>query len=388
VIDIRYVPSSGSRPLRRSTLAATETKQLTPYHEQQMVGQSAMTSGTAKLILVILGCVAAGPVARQQPTPAASDSLTPVIDHHQHLFSPAVHKVSPTLPPMNATELVKLLDEAGIRRAVVLSLGYQYGNPNKPLVPDEYAAVKAENDWTAAQIAPLADRLRGFCGLNPLKPYALEEISRCAHIPELRSGLKLHFGNSDVDLTNADHVKNLQRVFSAANEHRMAIVVHMRSSVTAKRPYGARSAHAFLNDVLPFAPDVPVQIAHLAGAGGYDDPAIDEALAVFVDAIANRDPRMKNVYFDASGVVGVEKPTEKLDLVATRIRQIGVDRVLYGSDGALPPAYTPKKAWEAFRRLPLNDAEFMIIANNRAPYIAAAAHPPLLDRDTAGQIHP
>jgi predicted TIM-barrel fold metal-dependent hydrolase len=324
---------------------------------------------TAKLILLILACAAASLVARQQPGPAPSDSLTPLIDHHQHLFSPAVQKISPTLQPMNATELVKLLDEAGIRRAVVLSLGYQYGNPNKPLVPDEYSAVKAENDWTVAQIAPFADRLRGFCGLNPLKPYALEEISRCAQIPQLRSGLKLHFGNSDVDLTNADHVKALQRVFAAANERRMAIVVHMRSSVTAKRSYGARSARAFLNDVLPFAPEVPVQIAHLAGAGGYDDPAIDEALAVFVDAIANRDARMKHVYFDASGVIGVEKPGEKLNLIATRIRQIGLDRVLYGSDGALPPAYTPKKAWEAFRKLPLTEAEFKIIANNRAPYM-------------------
>ena len=31
-------------------------------------------------------------------------------------------------------------------------------------------------------------------------------------------------------------------------------------------------------------------------------------------------------------MIGVEKPTEKLDLIARRIRQIGVDRVLYGSD--------------------------------------------------------
>jgi predicted TIM-barrel fold metal-dependent hydrolase len=78
---------------------------------------------------------------------------------------------------------------------------------------------------------------------------------------------------------------------------------------------------------------------------------------------------MNNVYFDASGVIGVEKPSDKLNLIATRIRQIGVNRVLYGSDGALPPASTPKKAWEAFRRLPLTDAEFKIIANNRAPYL-------------------
>jgi hypothetical protein len=67
----------------------------------------------------------------------------------------------------------------------------------------------------------------------------------------------------------------------------------------------------------------------------------------------------------------VDKPSDKLNLIATRIRQIGVARVLYGSDGALPPAYTPKKAWEAFRRLPLTDAEFKIIANNRAPYTIA-----------------
>jgi predicted TIM-barrel fold metal-dependent hydrolase len=293
----------------------------------------------------------------------------PAIDHHQHLFSAAVQKLSPTLEPIDARELVVLLDEAGIRRAVVLSLGYQYGNPNKPPVPDEYQAVKAENDWTAAQIAPFGDRLRGFCGLNPLKPYALEEIARCAGIPQLRFGLKLHFGNSDVDLTNPDHVTRLQTVFAAANARRMAIVVHLHSSVTAKRPYGARSTRAFLEEVLPSAPDVPVQIAHLAGSGGYDDPTTDEALGVFVEAIAKHDTRMKHVFFDASGVIGVEKPTGNLDLIATRIRQIGVDRVLYGSDGALPPAYTPKKAWAAFRQLPLTEAEFRIIANNHAPYM-------------------
>jgi len=319
-----------------------------------------------------LALIAVLTTASQQSGPAGSAPPAPAIDHHQHLFSPAVQKISPTLAPLDAAALVKLLDEAGTRQAVVLSLGYQYGNPNKPPVPDEYAAVKAENDWTAAQIAPFADRLLGFCGVNPLRPYALEEIARCAGIRQLRSGLKLHFGNSDVDLTNADHVKTLQRVFAAANEHRMAIVVHLRSSVTAKRPYGAPSARAFLNDVLPSAPDVPVQIAHLAGSGGYSDPAIDEALGVFVDAIANRDPRMTRVCFDASGVIGVEKTPEKLDLIAKRIRQLGVERVLWGADGALPPAYTPQKAWAAFKRLPLTDAEFTTIANNRAPYMSGA----------------
>ena len=35
----------------------------------------------------------------------------------------------------------------------VLSLAYMYGNPNRPPVEQEYEAVKAENDWTSAQVA-------------------------------------------------------------------------------------------------------------------------------------------------------------------------------------------------------------------------------------------
>ena len=42
-------------------------------------------------------------------------------------------------------DLVKLLDLAGIRRAAVFSVAYQFGNPNRPPVSDEYAKVRAEN---------------------------------------------------------------------------------------------------------------------------------------------------------------------------------------------------------------------------------------------------
>jgi predicted TIM-barrel fold metal-dependent hydrolase len=80
---------------------------------------------------------------------------------------------------------VRLLDEAGIRQALVLSLAYQYGNPNRPPVENEYDQVKAENDWTSAQVARFPDRLRGFCSVNPLKDSALEEIARCAKDPWL-----------------------------------------------------------------------------------------------------------------------------------------------------------------------------------------------------------
>jgi uncharacterized protein len=60
-----------------------------------------------------------------------------------------------------------------------------------------------------------------------------------------------------------------------------------------------------------------------------------------------------------------------LDRIATRIRQLGVSRVLYGSDAAASPLTYPKAGWEAFQRLPLTRAEFGAIAGNIAPYMKA-----------------
>ena len=293
----------------------------------------------------------------------------PQVDHHQHLWSPAAAALSPNLSPLTASGLVKLLDEAGIRRAAVFSLAYQYGNPNRPPVADEYAKVTAENDWTAREVASYPGRLVAFCSLNPLKEYALREIVRCAGDPQLRRGLKMHFGNSDVDLANPEHVEQLRRVFRAANTHAMAVAVHMRSSVTRKRPYGAAQAKVFLDRILPEAPDVTVQIAHLAGAGGYEDPAIDEALGVFADAIGAKDPRLRRTYFDISGITRPGIQRDDLTRVTTRVRQLGLDRVLYGSDGGPDATGAPKARLIDYERLPFTEAEFRAIAGNVAPYM-------------------
>src|SRR5690242_18081531 len=93
----------------------------------------------------------------------------PLVDHHQHLFSPDIAALI-KLPEISAADLVARLDSAGIRRAVVLSMAYQYGSPSRT-VENEYAKVRAENDWTAAQVAAWPGRLVGFCGVNPLKDY-------------------------------------------------------------------------------------------------------------------------------------------------------------------------------------------------------------------------
>ena len=52
-------------------------------------------------------------------------------------------------------------------------------------------------------------------------------------------------------------------------------------------------------------------------------------------------------------------------MIIARIRQLGIERVLYGSDGAV----AENSPQTAFRRLPLTPDEFRIIESNVAPYM-------------------
>lgn len=267
----------------------------------------------------------------------------------------------PAAPELvTAEQLVSQLAEAGIQRALVLSLAYWFGSPYWAPVEDEYAKVRAENDWTADQVARFPDQLVAFCSFNPLEDYALAELERCAANPHL-NGLKLHFANSQVDVFDPEHVEKLRRVFRAANRQGLPIVVHLW---VPGGTYGRRHAEVFLERILLEAPDVVVQIAHFAGGGpGYTD----EALAVYAEAIAAGDARTRNLYFDIASVAEGLRTRTELFLFAERIRQVGLERVLFGADMVPPPALEP---WIAFRsRVPLTEAEFRAIADNIAPYL-------------------
>jgi predicted TIM-barrel fold metal-dependent hydrolase/ketosteroid isomerase-like protein len=272
-------------------------------------------------------------------------------------------KGPPVPEAVTAERLVAELDAAGIGRAAVLSVAYWFDSPLRdPPLEDAYAKVRAENDWVAGQAARYPGRLAAFFSFNPLKDYAPEEIERCAKDRRFK-GIKLHFGNSGVDARKARHAESLRRVFRAANERRLPIVVHL----WVPGGYGREHSEAFLKNVLPAAPDVPVQIAHLAASGpGYHS---DNALEVFAEAAAAGDPRMANVYFDVAGMVLRDTPPKTLALVARRLRQLGMRRVLFGSDRAGTFNVPPGDAWAAFRRLPLTDEEFRTVAGNLAPYL-------------------
>jgi predicted TIM-barrel fold metal-dependent hydrolase len=273
-------------------------------------------------------------------------------------------KDAPPIPtPATALQLLRELDAAGVGRAAVLSVAFWFASPLFPSQGnDEQRKVQLENDWVAEQVAQSPARLIGFCSLNPLSTYAVDELRRCTERPQMR-GLKLHFGNSGVDMLNDRHVARVRQLFEEANTRRVPIIVHLWTGST----YGAAHSRAFLDNILPVSPNIVIQIAHMAASG--PDYHSDEAFEVFASAAARGDSRMKNVFTDVASMVTQDTSEDSLALVARRLRQFGIRRVLFGSDRAGNMNDAPQAAWSAFRRLPLSQDEFSTIARNGAPYL-------------------
>jgi hypothetical protein len=74
------------------------------------------------------------------------------------------------------------------------------------------------------------------------------------------------------------------------------------------------------------------------------------------------------LWFDVTTVASTATPDQR-NLLATRIRQLGVERVLYGSDATAGNNLAPRESWAAFRQVPLTPAEFRTIAGNVPPYL-------------------
>jgi len=300
-------------------------------------------------------------------------------DHHMHLRSEnssaawaalceampaACGELPSSPPPTTAEDLIPLLDEAGLEGGAVLSIAYFFGFP--ALVETEFndpALVRAENQFVADQVALYPARLSGFFSVNPLADYATEEVRYWAGRPEL-DGLKLHLANSDVDFEDRDHLARLSELFSVLDAHQASAVIHLRNR---SPDYGYADATSFIDAVLVPAPNVVVQITHMGGWGGYDD-ATDSAAQAFLDAFADGRLDRQRIYFDLAAVVLANTSESQLETLGQRIREIGAERILFGTDwDALA---TPAETRLNLAALNFVDAKtWAIIIGNRAPWL-------------------
>ena len=292
-------------------------------------------------------------------TRSAASPPTPRVDYHQHLVSTAFEPIV-KVPARDARALLAQLDSAGIRKAVVLSTGYSFADERKNLAnPD--SLTRAENDWVSTQIVAGDGRLIGFCSANPLRPASLDELERCLGLPGM-TGIKLHFGNAGITLRDPAHAARMVEVFTLAERRRAPILVHMRARGGSN--FGAEDARLLLDKLVTVAPSIEIVVAHLGASGPGYSAQHDEVMAAFGEAAERNDPRMRNIYFDVASNVTAELTPEELAMVARRIRQVGVRRVLYGSDLG-PPGGSIRAGWEIFRdRTPLTAAELRTIADN------------------------
>lgn len=338
------------------------------------VGRSAVTS------VLMLPCVAALALALTAcGVLPARDRLVPVrVDHHVHVNSPAIRGFLPgycksveryggcdpaITAPLTPDDLLKAMDRAGVRRALVMSTGYLAESPMMvPQRADAAALLRAANDWTVNLARESGGRLGAFVAIDPLRPDALPEIMRWRGNPDV-TGIKLHLTASAVSLRRDRDLAALRAVFHAAADARLAIVIHLRP---ASMDYGARDVQRFLADVLPAAGDTPVQIAHAGGWGGLDQATLS-ALGAFADAFARHPGKFRHVWFDLADVWRDDSsPANKQALVAL-IRRIGLRHFLPASDwpfsGDLADYYSRR-----YPELPLTAAEWKILRSQVAPY--------------------
>ena len=346
----------------------------------------ARASASAIALTLPLLLVAQEPADR--PAAAGPRSVPTVVpaDHHVHVWSPEARDLllraqeemdqevisEEDARVLSADDVVAGLDSAGVQRAVLLSTAYFFGMPEMR-VEDEREKVRAENDYVAGQVAARPERLAAFFSVHPLAGYALEEMERLADHPSF-VGLKLHLGNSDVDLRDAEHVERLREVFARANALDLAVVIHLGGR---SEEFGAPDAEAFVDRVLPAAPDVPIQVAHMGGPGGFG-PGTRAAANAFAAAIEDHPARTRNLLFDLSGVPHpeylargdtalVRRIRELNRAFADAIRRLGFDRVVYGTDW---PAVSMPRYLEGLRQdLPLSDEEFRDLVDDPAPYL-------------------
>ena len=329
------------------------------------------------MILVLVLTIAAALLLSAAPSRAAERRPPAVaVDHHVHVHSPAIlaflpgycdspgrtSKCDPEfLNPLNVNDLLRAMDQAGIRRARVMSTAYLAESPMMvPPAPGHAEIVRKANDFTVALARDHPDRLQAYIGVNPLTATALAEIERWRGDRHV-SGIKLHLANSRFDYHQPDSVKMLAATVRAAASARFRIMIHIRNRADG---YGAGEARIFLNEVLPAARGTTVQVAHAAGWGGIDSATLD-ALGVFADACEQRPERCSNLYFDLAAIrPGAASKQDRAALVAL-MRRIGIGHFLPASDW--PFARDLRAYYSEMATLPLTRSEWKVIARKIGP---------------------
>lgn len=271
-------------------------------------------------VLLLLAGVACRPV------PGAPASSSPhAIDFHMHLRS---------LDGAEIQRAQRAVVESKLDFGVVVSPGYHVAEGCSRF------PCEAQQAWTEEKNDRLLDGVRPFrvllpfCGIPLGYAWSVREVSRCVRLGA--RGIKLHPVAQKVSLENKDVKGSLEAVVSEAATLEIPILIHVESN----KP----SEVTALFEVAAREPRATVVVAHQLGA----------SLPRMVHA-------PKHVLIDMSGLALA--PAESGAFFVGLWREIGVDRVLFGSDW---PIMSPSNNAAALERLGLRPEEKRLIFGENA----------------------
>lgn len=329
-------------------------------------------------VVTVMASAAECQTAPQQglPLPAA------VADHHMHIQGPRLTRLLDAVGkryPKEFSELSPLflrertgamavadLDGAKVKYGVLLSEAYMFASPimHFKLTKREIASyTRQENKFNVDAADSSEGRLVAFVSVDPLASNAVPEMRYWASAGGA-AGVKLHLANSAFNPNSQTDVEKLSHIFDVARQLNMPIVIHVRNT----KHYTANDARIFINQVLPHAGDLPIQIAHAGGWGGLDRDTL-AALSEYATAIREQKEGTKGLFFDLALVV--EHRTADQNLVKRFVelmRSIGMSRFVMGSDW--PAMYSTGDYYAMLEsELPLKQSEWNVILKNRAPWL-------------------
>lgn len=264
-----------------------------------------------------------------------------VFDYHVHLMSPRMIKLFKDVgipfskPDADYSDWQAITRRLGTNRLNLVSMAYLYGHPEFGKVENELELVKAENDYLIRVKKKSPKTIKAYCGINPLKDYALEESERCRKTLKA-DGIKLHFNASQVYLTELEHLKKVKLIFEFAANNKLPVLLHFDNS---HRKFGEPDIKLLADEILAKIKPLKLQIAHFGTSGGFSQKTKDVLDAFIKQFETNAKLKKHKILFDISAVAldkdsdGVSKLTdEQFAELAGYIRKLGLKRIVFGTD--------------------------------------------------------
>ena len=275
--------------------------------------------------------------------------LNMFVDVHTHVFSQRIIEKrevycssdacfgllysNPAARIGSAEDLIRSMDENGIAKSVIQNIGWV-----------SHDACIRSNDYILESVSKYADRLIGFCAVQPLEPEeALNEIIRCGKagargIGELRP---------DIQGFDLDDTILMKPLMAEIAHQGMVVSLHASEPVGHKYAGKGNVTPDILFDFISGFREITIILAHMGGG------------LLFYELMPEVKDVLTNTYYDTAAAPFLYKPA--IYKVAKEIG--GPGKILFGSDW---PLLAPQRVIEHIKASGLNQPELNAILGGNA----------------------